>query len=96
MPSSGAARLRAHVAAAQAVAAAAHVAPEELKVEAPPRAELGDLAIGCFAIAKAKQANPAQIAQQIAAAFTPTDLLASATAAGPFVNFRANRSATLR
>lgn len=85
-----------HQAAAQAVGSAANVAPDTLKVEAPPRAELGDLAIGCFAIAKAKQANPAQIAQQIAAAFTPNDLLASATAAGPFVNFRANRAATFR
>lgn len=85
-----------HLAAAKAVASAAGVAPEDLKVEAPPRAEMGDLAVGCFAIAKAKQMNPAQLAQQIAAAFVPDDMLASATAAGPFVNFRANRSAALR
>lgn len=85
-----------HLAAAQAVASVAGVAPEDLKVEAPPRAELGDLAVGCFAIAKAKQTNPAQLAQQIAAAFVPNDLLASATATGPFVNFRANRSAAMR
>jgi len=83
-----------HQAAAQAVASAANVAADTLKVDAPPRAELGDFAIGCFAIAKAKQANPAQIAQQIAASFTPDGFLASATATGPFVNFRANRAAT--
>jgi arginyl-tRNA synthetase len=85
-----------HAAAAQAVASSAGVSPEDLKVEAPPRAELGDLAVGCFAIAKAKKANPAQVAQEIAAAFVPNEFLASATAAGPFVNFRANRTATLR
>ncbi len=85
-----------HLAAARAVAEAAHVAPEDLKVESPPRAELGDLAVGCFAIAKAKKQSPAQVAQDIAAAFTPNEFLASATATGPFVNFRANRSATLR
>ncbi len=82
-----------HAAVAQVVASFAGVAPTELKVEQPPRPELGDLAIGCFAIAKAKQQSPAQVAQAIAAAFQPTELLASASAAGPFVNFRANRAA---
>ena len=85
-----------HQAAAEAVAAAAGVAPSDLKVEVPPRPELGDLAVGCFAIAKAKKANPAQIAQEIAAQFQPTELLESATAAGPFVNFRANRAASFK
>lgn len=85
-----------HRAAAEAVAAHAGVAATDLKVEAPPRADLGDLAVGCFAIAKARKQNPADVARAIAAAFQPTDLLASATAAGPFVNFRAHREATFR
>jgi len=85
-----------HQAAAEAVAAHAGLAATDLKVEAPPRPELGDLAVGCFAIAKARKQNPAEVARAIAAAFTPTELLASATATGPFVNFRANRSATYR
>ena len=85
-----------HRAAAEAVAAHAGIAPGDLKVEAPPRAELGDLAVGCFAIAKLARQSPAEVARAIAAAFTPTDLLAGATAAGPFVNFRAHRSATYR
>ncbi|MDB4959664.1 MAG: arginyl-tRNA synthetase [Myxococcales bacterium] len=83
-----------HAAAAEVVAAYAGIPATELKVEATPRPELGDFAIGCFAIAKATQRNPAQVAQEIAAAFKPTALLDSATAAGPFVNFRANRAAT--
>src|ERR1051325_3216900 len=85
-----------HQAAADAVAAYAGIAAAELKVEAPPRPDLGDLAVGCFAIAKARKQSPAEVARAIAAAFTPTELLASATAAGPFVNFRAARSATYR
>jgi arginyl-tRNA synthetase len=85
-----------HRAAAEAVATHAGIAATELKVEAPPRPELGDLAIGCFAIAKARKQNPAEVARAIAAAFQPTELVASATAAGPFVNFRADRSATYR
>jgi arginyl-tRNA synthetase len=78
-----------HQAASDAVAAGAH-----LKVVAPPRAELGDLAVGCFELAKEHKTNPAQLAQRIAAAFVPGEFLASATAAGPFVNFKANRART--
>ncbi len=85
-----------HVAAAEAVAAHAGVSASDLKVETPPRPDMGDLAVGCFTIAKAQKANPAQVAQQIAAAFQPTPLLASAQAAGPFVNFRVNRAAAFQ
>jgi arginyl-tRNA synthetase len=85
-----------HRAAAEAVASHAGIAAEDLKVEAPPRPELGDLAVGCFAIAKATRQNPAEVARAIAAAFTPTDLLAGATATGPFINFRAHRGAAFR
>jgi len=85
-----------HQAAAEAVAAHAGIPAADLKVEAPPRPELGDLAVGCFAIAKASKQSPAEVAGAIAAAFTPTPLLASATASGPFVNFHADRSATYR
>lgn len=85
-----------HQAAADAVAAAAGISPSDLKVDVPPRAELGDLAVGCFAIAKTKKVAPAQAAAEIAAQFEPTELLASATAAGPFVNFRVHRAAAFR
>ena len=84
-----------HRAAAEAVAAHAGIDPGELKVDTP-RLEHGDLAVGCFPIAKAKGGNPAQLAAEIAGAFKPTELLASATAKGPFVNFRANRPAAFR
>ncbi len=85
-----------HLAAAEAVAAFAGISASELKVEAPPRPELGDLSVGCFAIAKTRGQSPAQVAEAIAAAFQPTPLLARASAAGPFVNFHANRTATFR
>jgi arginyl-tRNA synthetase len=85
-----------HRAAAEVVATHAGIAATDLKVEAPPRPELGDLAVGCFAIARARKQNPAEVARAVAAAFAPTELLASATAAGPVVNFRADRTAALR
>ncbi len=83
-------------AAASSVASAAQVAAGDLKVEAPPKAELGDFAVGCFAVAKAQRKSPAALAQEIAASFTANQWLASATAVGPFVNFRADRPATFR
>ena len=48
---------------------------------------------GCFPAAKAKKAPPPKLAAQVVEAFEPTELLAAAEAAGPFVNFRANREA---
>jgi len=81
-----------HRAAAAAVAAALDL-ETEFPVSEPPRPDMGDFAVGCFPAAKALKMPPAKIAALAAEKFEPTDLLASATAAGPFVNFRANRAA---
>lgn len=85
-----------HLAAAEAVASHAGVAASDLKVDAPPRPELGDFAIGCFGIAKARGENPAKVAAEIAAKIVPGGLIASATAAGPFVNLKVDRAAAFR
>jgi arginyl-tRNA synthetase len=85
-----------HLAAAEAVATRAGVAANDLAVQAPPRPEMGDLAVGCFAIAKAQGKNPAQVAKELAEGFVPAGLVASATAAGPFVNIKLDRAATFR
>ncbi|MBP6631917.1 MAG: arginine--tRNA ligase [Kofleriaceae bacterium] len=78
------------------VSAATGVPTTDLKVEAPPRPDLGDYAVGCFPAAKRLGKAPALVAQEIAAAFQPTELLASASAAGPFVNFKVDRGAGFR
>jgi arginyl-tRNA synthetase len=83
-------------AARDIVAKATGVPAAELKVDAPPRPELGDFAVGCFPAAKRLGKPPAAVAAEVAAGFAPTAELASATAAGPFVNFRAHRTAALR
>lgn len=80
-------------AAAQAVADALSFPVDKLVVTAPPKPEMGDLAVGCFPAAKELRAAPPQLAQRVAEGFAATALLASATAAGPFVNFRINRAA---
>ena len=69
-----------HHAAAETVAARAGIAATDLKVEMPPKAELGDLAVACHAIAKAHGKNPVEVAKDVVAAFAPTGMLASATA----------------
>ncbi|HEY4181450.1 MAG TPA: arginine--tRNA ligase [Kofleriaceae bacterium] len=85
-----------HLAAADAVAARAGVAANDLKVEAPPRADLGDLAIGCFAIAKAAGKNPAQVAKDLAADIQKRDFISEVSAAGPFINVKLDRPRTYR
>jgi arginyl-tRNA synthetase len=95
-----------HAAAAEVVAAHTGVPAADLKVEAPPQKkarpgeapppDLGDLAVGCFAIARARGADPAALAREIAAAFRPSRHLASAEAAGPYVNFKIDRAEAFR
>ncbi len=80
-------------AARQFVAQTLGVDPERFAVGAPPKPELGDLAVGCFPAAKELRSAPPALAKQVAEAFVPTDLLSEAVAMGPFVNFKVNRSA---
>lgn len=82
--------------AAAAAVAEALGATVELPVTTPPDAALGDFAVGCFPAAKPLRAKPAELAARAAAAFQPTELLVSAQAAGPYVNFRADRGALYR
>ena len=70
--------------------------PGQFPVTAPPRPELGDFAVGCFPAAKALRTSPAALALRVADSFEPGPLLASASASGPFVNFRASRPALYR
>lgn len=53
----------------------------------------GDVALQCFALAKHRGQPPQQVASALAAALTPDAVLESATATGPFVNFRFRRAA---
>ncbi len=79
-------------AAAQAVAKALEMNPQQFIVGAPPKPALGDFAVGCFPAAKPHKTAPAKLAVQVAEQFVANDFLESASAAGPFVNFRARRS----
>lgn len=55
----------------------------------PPKPDMGDLAFGCFRLAKAKQTDPATLAKEIAGKLTAGDQSVEAVGAqGPYVNFR--------
>src|SRR5689334_47154 len=61
----------------------------------PPDAALGDLAFGCFGLAKAARRSPADVAKDLAAKIVPRGLVRSVEAAGPYLNFRADPAALL-
>jgi arginyl-tRNA synthetase len=62
-------------------------------VVVPRERARADLSLPCFPFAKAARKAPAAVAQEVARAFRPGPLLVAAEAAGPFVNFRAERTA---
>jgi len=72
---------------------AAIAPPEAIALQLPKDRKFGDVALACFAIAKAKGVPPPQAAAEVAAALTPDAVVESATATGPFVNFRYRRAA---
>lgn len=55
---------------------------------APPKPEMGDLSFPCFALAKNLGKSPIEIAKELAAALQLPQGIASAEAAGPYLNIR--------
>jgi len=70
-------------------------ADAQVAVGTPPDPAMGDYAVPMFPFAKLLRNAPQRLAQQVADAFEPGGGLASAEAAGPFVNFRLDRGAFL-
>ncbi|KHD88800.1 MAG: arginyl-tRNA synthetase [Bdellovibrio sp. ArHS] len=52
----------------------------------PPQSEMGDLAFGCFTLAKALKKAPPQIAGEIAINFSADPLIEKVQSAGPYLN----------
>jgi len=66
--------------------------PEGLEIGFPPDLHLGHFAAGCFPLSKMLRRSPVEIAKTIAAAVSADEVIESATAAGPYINFKlANR-----
>ena len=63
----------------------------------PPNPEMGDLAFGCFALAKSMGKSPAEIAKTLAAELKPAHPgITSFEAAGPYVNIRFSNAELVR
>lgn len=59
----------------------------------PPQFEMGHFAFGCFRLAKAMKKAPPAIATELATKIQNDEMIKSATAAGPYLNFIINAKA---
>lgn len=61
----------------------------DIAFSAPPKPEMGDIAFGCFALAKEQQKNPAEVAKEISLKLQvkSSKLIEKVMAFGPYVNF---------
>jgi len=63
------------------------------EIVAPPKPDMGDLAYGCFRLAKERGKNPADVAREIAEKIAAGDQsVESVTAQGPYVNVKLHAS----
>ena len=56
-------------------------------LESPKDPSHGDVAFPCFTLAKQLQKSPVQIAQDIVVQINADDIISSAVATGPYINF---------
>ncbi|MFH0906802.1 MAG: arginine--tRNA ligase [bacterium] len=60
---------------------------ENIKMENPPRPELGDIAVACHLFAKQLKQNPNDIAEKLAGAIKLSGVIKTAKNKGPYINF---------
>ncbi len=69
------------------------VTEEEISsfIEIPPDANMGDYALPCFKLSKILHSSPIAIAESLANAFSPDDVIESCEALKGYLNFKINR-----
>jgi len=73
------------------------VLPEgKVALATPPDPAMGDLALPCFALAKALRRNPAEIAADLAERLEPPEFIERIEAKGPYLNFFIHRPTLVR
>lgn len=70
-----------------------NVTEEEISsfIEIPPDANMGDYALPCFKLSKILRSSPIAIAESLANAFSPDDVIESCSALKGYLNFKINR-----
>ncbi len=79
-----------------AVSASSPAELAAIQLVPPKNRAHGDVALGCFALAKLRGENPAALAERIARSVPADDVVLSLTATGPFVNATFRRAAIAR
>jgi len=65
---------------------------ENIKLEIPPKKNLGDFAFACFILSKDLKNNPIEIAKEFSIILNDLDLIESANPAWPYVNIKVDKS----
>lgn len=65
--------------------------PKILNLTYPPDISFGDFAIECFSLAKEFKKSPEEIAESIAKAIKPDEVIKEIQAVGPYLNFKINK-----
>jgi len=63
----------------------------DIKLEIPPKKNLGDFAFACFILSKDLKKNPIEIAKELSIILNDLDLIESATPAWPYINIKVNK-----
>ncbi len=64
----------------------------EIKLENPPKKELGDFAFGCFVLSKELKKSPAMIASDLELLLVEQDIIDDVTAAWPYLNIKVSKT----
>lgn len=60
---------------------------DETRFTAPPSGDMGDISFACFEIAKSVKKNPVEVANELAKAIAPNEIIKEVRAVGPYLNF---------
>ncbi len=64
-----------------------HIKTDEIPIEIPPNAEMGDYAVPCFVFSKLLRKNPVEISKELSKILQPAGSIERIESKGPYLNF---------